>query len=95
MSLYSYETFGMNVLALLALGTPFIGFSVLAIEEVLGCDCLTVPYGEVDGLANLAYRILTDRPYRLSIREYLIEKVMAFTPGKIVPQLIENYKKLL
>ena len=82
MSLYFYETFGVNVLDSLALETPIIVFSVPAIEEVLGCDFLILPYGEVDGPANLVYRILNDCPFRLSIREYLTERAMVFTPEK-------------
>ena len=94
-SFSSYETFGMTVLESMALGTPVIGFSVPAVEEVLGCNFLTVPFGDLEALVDLAYRILNDSAYRLSIREYLKERAMAFTPEKIVPQLIENYKKIL
>ena len=91
----SYETFGMTVLESMAVGTPLIGFSCPAIDEVLGCEYLTVPFGDIESLSALTFEILHNESFREKIKQHFNQRVQKFAPEKIVPQLIEYYKMLL
>ncbi len=91
----SYETFGMTVLECMAVGTPIIGFSCPAIDEVLGCDYLTVPFGNLGKLADLTFEILDNEDFRREIKQHFDQRVQDFSPNKIVPKLINYYEMLL
>ena len=91
----SYETFGMTVLECMAVGTPLAGFSCPAIDEVLGCDYLTVPFGDIESLSTLTFEILDNENFRNKIKQHFNQRVRNFSPNKIVPKLISYYEMLL
>lgn len=94
-SFSSYETFGMVVLECMAVGTPLLGFSCAAIDEVLGCKFLTVPHGDVEALAELALEIINNKSFHEKISQHFEERIHMFTPKNILPQLVDDYNSII
>ncbi|AZR73786.1 hypothetical protein BBF96_10545 [Anoxybacter fermentans] len=89
-----YEGFGLPPLEAMACGIPVITSNVTSIPEVVGDGAETVNPSDEVSLAELMYRVLSDREFWFDLHKRGMKRVAQFDWRKTAAQTLQAYYKL-
>jgi len=92
------ESFGLAALEAMACELPVIASRVGGLPEVVddGETGFLSPVGDIDKMAENAYRLLSDKKYRRQMgRAARASAIARYSTHKIIPQYIEFYERIL
>ncbi len=86
-----YEGFGLPPLEAMACGTPVVASAASSLPEVVGDAGLLVPPTDVEALAGVMARALTDAALRAELRERGFAQARRFDWRASAERLVESY----
>lgn len=89
-----YEGFGLPVLEAMACSCPVICSNVSSLPEVAGDAAILVDPLDVDGLARMMERVLTDTHLRQDLRERGLTQAAQFSWDRTARETIAVYKEV-
>jgi len=92
------ESFGLAALEAMACELPVIASRVGGLPEVVddGETGFLSPVGDIDKMAEDAYRLLSDKKYRRQMgRAARVSAITRYSTRQIIPQYIEFYERIL
>lgn len=90
-----YEGFGLPVLEAMACGTPVITSNISSLPEVAGDAALLVDPYNVDEIAAVMRRVLSDPDLCADLRHRGLERAKEFSWERTARQTLEVYRKVL
>jgi len=90
-----YEGFGLPPLEAMKCGTPVIVSNSSSLPEIVGENGIMVRPDDERELCNQILRIIRERDYRETMRDYYLNRANLFSWEKCVQKTIKSYEKTL
>jgi glycosyltransferase involved in cell wall biosynthesis len=89
------EGFGLPALEAMQCGTPVISSNTSSLPEVVGTAGILVDPRNVDALADVMGRIVSDHALRADLAERSVRQAAAFTWERTADRVVESYRAAL